>query len=133
METEPERSGLPPRVVVESPLRGQVPEWLPRQLHPMAERIGRMINRDYAKACVLDSLRRGEAPYASHVLFDQRGLLDDASHVERHIGMRAGRAWESAGELMAVYLDRGISSGMQAAIDRAQTRGQRIEYRRLFE
>lgn len=104
------------RVIIESPLAGD-----------------RVRNRAYAKACMLDSLRRGEAPYASHLLFDQPGLLDDDRPNERELGMLAGFAWGEAGELRAVYVDLGVSSGMLRGIEEAKRLGQPLEMRELGE
>lgn len=100
------------KVVIESPLSGDFAR-----------------NIRYARLCGLDCIRRGEAPYASHLLMTQ--FLDDALPEERKVGMGAGFEWAKAGELVAVYQDFGISSGMQMGIDNAKQRGQTIEYRNL--
>lgn len=118
-------------VVIESPLRGAVPRWCPTWLAPVIERVGRWRNRAYARACMRDSLARGEAPYASHVLFDQPGLLDDARASERVVGMNAGRCWGTMAEVRAVYCDFGISDGMRWGVATAPI-GQVTEYRWLF-
>lgn len=119
-----------PLVVIESPLRGEVPAWVHKRVRPFWERVGREQNRRYALQCMKDALSRGEAPYASHLLFDQRGLLDDANPAERTIGMHAGFAWAAAAELRAVYIDRGISSGMLQGIAH-RPYGQAVEFRSL--
>lgn len=119
------------RVVIESPLRGAVPSWCPTWAAPVFERWGRWRNHRYALACMRDSLRRGEAPYASHVMFDRRGLLNDAAPDERIRGMRAGFLWGQAGALRAVYCDRGITDGMRAGIASAPA-GQAVTYRWLY-
>ena len=41
----------------------------------------------YARACVADCLRRGEAPIASHLLYTQPGVLDDDVPEERAQGI----------------------------------------------
>lgn len=107
------------RVVVESPLNA-----------PTRELID--VNKEYAKLAMLDSLRRGEAPFASHLLYDQPGLLDDQRPDEREAGMRAGFAWADVADLVAVYIDRGISAGMQRGIQRAIDAGQPYEYRKIL-
>lgn len=106
------------RVIIESPLNA-----------PSREEIEE--NKRYAKAAVLDSLRRGEAPYASHIFFDQAGLLDDLRPDERKLGMEAGFAWGAVADKVAVYIDKGISSGMASGIDLAASRGIPVEYRYL--
>jgi hypothetical protein len=108
------------RVVVESPLgahsRAQIED-----------------NKLFAIACCKDCLRRGEAPYASHLFFDRPGLLDDQVQQERALGMEAGFAWGDAADMTIVYVDRGISSGMRAGIARAILAKRTIIYRRLSD
>lgn len=88
-------------------------------------------NQEYARRCMKDSLNRGEAPYASHLLYTQ--MLDDFDPEERKLGMEAGFLWGEAAPTVAVYTDRGMSSGMIEGIKRAQARGARIEFRSLGE
>lgn len=103
------------RVIIESPYAGDVDA-----------------NLAYARACVRDALARGEAPIASHLLFTQPGILDDTIADERTIGREAGLAWVPFADLMAVYVDRGISTGMRQAIGRAAGYGLPVEKRRLY-
>lgn len=104
------------RVLIESPLKDDY-----------------VANRAYAKRCVRDSLSRGEAPYASHLFFDQSGILDDTAPEERELGIRAGLAWGEAAELTAVYTDRGISGGMVRGIHAANLCRRPVEYREIGE
>jgi len=113
------------RVVIESPLNPGVPFEHPEWASRLQE------NKVFARACILDSLARGEAPYASHIFFDQPGLLTDAIPAQRELGMLAGFAWGEKADLVAVYTDRGISDGMRRGIARALGAGQRVEYREL--
>jgi hypothetical protein len=96
-----------PLVVIESPFAG-----------PTA--IVRHDNLAYARRAVKDSLDRGEAPIASHLLYTQPGILDDNVPEERTKGIDAGLAWLDAASYQAVYLDRGISLGMLYAIQKAR-------------
>lgn len=98
------------RVVIESPFSGDVEA-----------------NTVYARECLRDSIRRGEAPLASHLLYTQ--VLDDTVPEERKQGMEAGWTWNVCAELVAVYTDRGITRGMQAGIDVANDLGIAVEYR----
>lgn len=100
------------RVGIESPLSGDFAR-----------------NIRYARLCALDCLRRGEAPYASHLLYTQ--VLNDATPEERKLGMEAGFAWNAAAELAAVYTDLGISGGMRAGIAVHEGRGTPVEHRTL--
>jgi hypothetical protein len=99
-------------VIVESPLSGDVPT-----------------NQEYARLALLDSLRRGESPLASHLLYPQ--VLDDAEPDERRIGIEAGLAWGIHADATVVYTDKGISGGMKYGINRAIAEGRVIEYRSL--
>lgn len=83
-------------------------------------------NVRYARRALLDSLERGEAPYASHLLYTQ--VLDDATPEQRQHGLEAGWAWQSVVDAVVVYTDWGISAGMQAAIDSAKCP---VEYRSI--
>jgi hypothetical protein len=72
-------------------------------------------NIEYARRAVRDSVLRGEAPIASHLLFTQPGILQDGVPEERILGMKAGLAWAEACDLAVFYADRGWSSGMRQA------------------
>jgi len=99
-------------VIVESPFAGEV------------ER-----NLAYARAAIADCFKRGEYPFASHLLYTQEGVLDDADPRQRRLGIEAGLAWGSRAHLTAVYTDFGISRGMQKGIVRAESEGRPVEYR----
>ena len=103
-----------PIVVIESPFSGDV-----------------LQNVAYARACIADSLKRGEAPVASHLLYTQPGILDDNDPEERQQGMEAGWAFFQAASLVAVYTNNGMSSGMEAGIERAKALGLKVEHRSL--
>lgn len=103
-------------VVVESPYAGNVE-----------------LNMHYLRACMADCLARGEAPFASHGLYTQAGVLDDTIPEERAKGMAAGFAWNTVAHATVVYTDRGISGGMRAGIKNAEMAGRPIEYRKLPE
>lgn len=105
---------IKPRVIIESPLNGDI------------ER-----NLKYARRCMKDSLSRGEAPFASHVLYCHEELLDDHDPAQRVDGMEAGFAWGEAADFVAVYTDLGLSPGMKTGIKRAEGRGKKIVYRSL--
>ncbi len=101
-------------VIVESPYAGDV------------ER-----NTRYARAAMADCLARGEAPYASHLLYTQPGVLRDDIRGERELGINAGFAWRSVAERTVVYMDLGMSKGMQAGVDHALSLGHPVEMRTL--
>lgn len=87
-------------------------------------------NVAYALIGMRDSLHRGEAPFASHLLYTQ--MLDDAVPAERHMGIIAGLAIGENAEATVVYEDLGISRGMQLGIDHALELERPVEYRRLY-
>jgi hypothetical protein len=108
------------RVLVESPYKART-------------FIGRWLNRRYARACLRDCIERGEAPFASHLLYTQRGILHDGDPVERQRGIVAGLIWGKAADATVVYTDRGVSEGMKRGIVSAQEQGRPIEYRNLHD
>jgi hypothetical protein len=105
-------------VLVESPLASPEIEGLVR-------------NKKFARACLRDCLARGEAPYASHLLYAQEGLLNDDISEERALGIHAGLVWGKSATKTVVYTDLGISSGMERGIKRAKEEGREVEYREL--
>ena len=103
-------------VILESPYQGDVDA-----------------NCEYGRACVRDSILRGEAPLASHLLYTQAGILDDNDAVERRIGIDAGLAWHRLKPCATVvYTDKGISPGMAIGIKAAHDANTPAEYRSLF-
>ncbi len=88
-------------------------------------------NLAYARAAMLDSLNRQEAPFASHLLYTQ--FLDDNDPRQRALGISAGQAWLLKAEAVAVYTDLGISPGMKIGIHLAELLTRPIHYRRIVE
>lgn len=86
-------------------------------------------NVEYARACMLDCLKRDEAPFASHLLYTQ--VLDDTKLDERVLGIHAGFAWGERADATVVYTDLGISSGMEQGIKHAGAWGRPVEYRSI--
>jgi hypothetical protein len=104
------------RVIIESPFAGDV------------ER-----NLRYLRASMRDCLLRGEAPFASHALYTQPGVLDDGDPASRTRGIDAGFAWRSLANATVVYTDLGTTPGMSAGIKSAQAMEHVVEYRTLGE
>lgn len=84
-------------VIIESPYRAKLTKDLIR-------------NRRYALAAVAHSLSLGESPFASHVLYTD--ALNDHKEIDRQRGMEAGWAIYPKADLIAYYIDLGISEGM---------------------
>lgn len=106
-------------VILESPYAGDTLEEIQR-------------NIAYARLCVRDALSRGDAPIASHLLYTQPGILRDEVPSERSLGIEAGLAWRAVAEASVVYIDHGISPGMQKGIDAAIRAGLPVERRWLM-
>lgn len=104
-------------VVIESPFKGKNDEQ-------------RALYKFYLAAAMLDSLRRGEAPFASHALYPQ--FLDDNIPEHRALGLACGKRFLACCELVAFYVDHGISPGMQEALDYASKYNIHHEFRYLL-
>jgi hypothetical protein len=81
------------KVIIESPYKGDIET-----------------NETYARLAMCDSIMRGEAPFASHLLYTQ--VLDDNEPNERELGLNLGISWIKAADLVAFYVDLGMSPGM---------------------
>lgn len=101
-------------VIVESPFAGDVEA-----------------NIRYARQALKDCLERGEAPFASHLLYTQDGILNDSDDTERRWGIEAGLLWGSKADATVVYVDRGVSSGMALGIQRAKAENRPVIYRKI--
>ena len=88
-------------------------------------------NERYARACMADCFQRGEAAYASHLLYTQPGVLRDDVPEERRLGIEAGLLWGQCAEKSVVYTDLGITGGMEKGIARAGEEGRPVEKRAL--
>jgi len=100
------------KVIIESPYSGEVKK-----------------NLEYARKCLLDSLNREEAPFASHLLYTQ--VLDDEIQDQRQLGMKNAFMWYKLADLMAVYIDLGVSKGMLESIEKAHKYDIPIEIRQI--
>ncbi len=103
-----------PLVLIESPFAGDVDT-----------------NIKYARACMRDSLDRGEFPFAMHLLYTQDGILNDDIPEERNWGIEAGLAWGKHASKTIVYTNLGITPGMEKGIQRAKEEGREVVYREL--
>lgn len=83
----------------------------------------------YAKLCLSDSLKRGEAPLVSSLLYPQ--VLDDRVKLDHDLAMLCSLSWIRGCDMVVVYIDYGITPGMQVAINTAKIKTVKIEYRSL--
>lgn len=102
------------KVLIESPYAGEV------------ER-----NIKYARRAMRDAFQRKEAPWCSHLIYTQAGILDDTILEERTQGIDAGLVWGAGADATIVYTDYGISKGMQYGIDRATKEKRPVIYREI--
>lgn len=104
------------RVILESPYAGDRARDVER-------------NVQYARQCMLDCIRRNEAPFASHLIYTQ--VLDDKVPEQRDTGIKMGYAWGMCAEVAVFYADHGFSNGMQKAKEFWQRLGIPCEVRYL--
>lgn len=101
-------------VIVESPYAGDI-----------------ATNIAYARACLRDCLLRGEAPFASHLLYTQPGVLCDEDAEERAMGIARGFEFHGVAAVHAFYVDLGRSRGMERARENAFVSGRDYDVRKL--
>jgi hypothetical protein len=104
-----------PRVIVESPFAGG------------------FSNVKYSRECLRDCLDRGESPFASHLLYTQKGVLDDRVPAERAKGIDAANAWLQVADYIVVYMDLGMTTGMVYGLVRASQLAKPIRLRWIKE
>lgn len=111
-------------VIIESPFAARKPDgsWDPEGVEE---------NLRYLRAAMHDCLKRGEAPYASHALYTQPGVLNDQVPEERTLGINAGFAWNERSDLTVLYIDRGLSAGMKLGLVNAAKSRRNVEIRSL--
>ena len=85
----------------------------------------------YARRCMKDCIKQGEAPFVSHLLYTQENVLDDSILEERNLGITAGFSWRKSAHKTVVYTDYGTSTGMKNGIEHAKLNGHIIEYRTI--
>jgi hypothetical protein len=115
---DPERRPFMLRVIIESPLHADTREGIEK-------------NKVYARQCMRDSLLRLEAPFLSHLMYEDRLIMDDLKSVEREMGIRAGFEWIEVADLTAVYTDLGVTSGMLRGIEIAARSNRKVVYRTI--
>lgn len=103
------------RVIVESPFAGA------------------FANVKYSRECIRHCLNQGESPFASHLLYTQKGILDDKIPDERRRGIDAAVGWLEVADYVAVYMDLGVTTGMVWGIARATKLNKPIKLRWIRE
>lgn len=83
----------------------------------------------YAKRCVQDSILRSEAPVANHYFYYE--ALNSNLSIERDIGLQSQLIWIKHCDMVAVYIDFGITRAMELAIDTAKISNKHLEFRKI--
>ena len=123
------------KVILESPFMGRTDDLIIHKIKPLRLLVKYFLtkrNIKYARMCVRDSLSRGESPIASHLLYTQKGILNDDIPEERRWGIEAGLAWKVNAKKHVFYIDYGMSTGMEYGIKYATKKKIQIEYRKIF-
>lgn len=103
------------KVIVESPYNGEVE-----------------LNEAYAELAMRDCLLNyNEAPYASHLLYTRRFVLNDDNESERSLGINAGFEWRDTCDKTVFYVDLGITTGMLQGIKDCEAKNKVYETRIL--
>jgi hypothetical protein len=104
------------RIFIATPYRAETAEGWERNLR-------------YARAAMHDSIERGEAPFASHLLYPQ--VLADTNQEQREYGIAAGIEYLKICSALAVYEDLGKTAGMELEIRAATDTGIPVVFRSL--
>jgi len=87
-------------VVVETPYAGEV-----------------AYNVAFARACMKYCFSMNWAPFASHLLYAQSGILNNQNPKERRLGIESGFEWREFADMTVVFKNLGISKGMELGIE----------------
>ena len=89
-------------------------------------------NTLYARFCMRDSIvNHNESPFASHLLYTQPHVLNEHVPEERALGIATGLEFTRMTEKTVVYIDLGVTNGMEQAIKSAENNGVEVERRKL--
>jgi len=102
------------RVIIESPYGGNKKDY----------------HRRYAQKCLYHSLMMDESPLAFHLLYTQ--VLDDDKTFDRKKGIELSHSWYKSADMVAAYIDFGVTEGMQEGIDKGLELGLPIQTRSII-
>lgn len=88
--------------------------------------------RQYIRMCIRDCLVREEIPWASHVMFAWTEALYDDDPEQRAEGLAVAKQMSKRCDLIAVYSDLGVTSGMREVLTFAAFQGKKIEHRKIY-
>jgi hypothetical protein len=102
-----------PLVIIESPYAGDLQR-----------------NIQYAIRAMYDSiLNHAEAPIAFHLLYPQ--ILRDSNPEERQLGLNLSQLWYPHADRVIMYIDYGVSPGMNFGKVKAMSMGLPVTMRRI--
>jgi len=81
----------------------------------------------YAVRASQDSIKRHEAPISTSLFFYD--TLNIHVRIEKDIGLQSMMSWIRHADVLAVYIDYGITQAMDLCIKIAKIKGCKIEYR----
>ena len=87
------------------------------------------VHRAYLERCILDCIKRGESPYASHKMLTD--ALDDSIPEQRTTGIEAGYIYAARSDKIAFYIDYGTSHGMKLAENKYKLFSLPYEFREI--
>jgi hypothetical protein len=97
---------------------------------------------NYARQCMMDSVKRGEAPFVPHLLYTQseksgwaletKGNTDEKHWISREEGLQLAAAWRAKADKTVLYIDHGMTAGMLRAEEEAVKMGKPVERRKLY-
>lgn len=107
------------RVQIESPFKPRLKTYNgePEAEYQKRYREELKANINYARELCHFALTNGYAPFASHLLYTQRGILNDRIAEERELGIIAGLAYSWVNKEIWFGTDRGLSSGMLKGLE----------------
>lgn len=80
----------------------------------------------YSLRCFRDALGKTEAPLVTNAMF---GDLNFRNPIERDLGLQTQLAWMKAADLVAFYVDFGMTPAMEVVMNAAKLKQKRIEQR----
>ena len=86
----------------------------------------------YLRNCIRDSLVRGEIPWASHAMLAWTEALYEMEEEQREEGMEVNKQMIQKVDLVAFYVDFGMSKGMERAWLWAGYMGKKREKRTIY-
>jgi hypothetical protein len=88
--------------------------------------------KKYLRACIRDALARNEIPWASHAMLAWTEALYETDEEQRSEGINVNKLMILKADLVAFYVDKGMSAGMHLAQRWCVMHGKKFEKRTLY-